>query len=296
MDLVVRVPMLPRPGETVLGDRLLRFPGGKGANQAAAAALLGADVRMVGRVGVDGFGDELLRGLELDHVDVTGVAQDREEPSGAALIMVEAGGQNSIAVAPGSNGRVGEAEVRELLSVLAPGDVVVLQLEVPLDAVRSAAVASRRAGALVVLNAAPVGPLITLSSLPKVDVLVVNERESAALSGLAVTDADSAEAAAAVLNRSAEAVVVTLGEVGSVLVAGGQAIRVAPRRVQAVDATAAGDAFVGAVAYGLATGHALSEAVELGGAAGAVAVTRMGARSSLPTLEEVRRLMGTDHS
>lgn len=277
-----------------MGDRLLRFPGGKGANQAAAAALLGADVRMIGRVGVDGFGDELLRGLELDHVDVTGVAQDREEPSGAALIMVEAGGQNSIAVAPGSNGMVGEAEVHELLAVLAPGDVVVLQLEVPLVAVRSAAEASRRAGALVVLNAAPVAPSVTLSALPEVDVLVVNEGEAAALSGLAVTDAESAAAAAAALSRAADSVVVTLGAAGCVLWAGGQSKRVAPRPVQAVDATAAGDAFVGALAYGLAAGHALSEAVELGGAAGAVAVTRMGARSSLPTLEEVKRLLVAD--
>jgi ribokinase len=296
MDLVVRVRSLPRPGETVLGDRLLRFPGGKGANQAAAAARLGAEVRMLGRVGTDAFGDELLRSLEMDRVDITGVARDHGEPSGAALILVEEGGQNTIAVAPGSNGKVGEAEVRALVEDLAPGDVVVLQLEVPLDAVRAAALASRRAGALVVLNASPVGPAMTRPSLPEADVLVVNEGEAGALSGLTVSDAESAEAAAAVLGSLARDVVVTLGAAGSVLWEGGRSRRVAPRRVQALDATAAGDAFVGGLAYGLVNGCPLAEAVELGGAAGAVAVTRMGARSSLPTLEEVQRLLEADRS
>jgi ribokinase len=294
MDLVVRVPILPRPGETVLGDRLLSFPGGKGGNQAAAAARLGAEVRMFGRVGTDAFGDELLRGLEMDRVDVTGVARDPEEPSGAALILVEEGGQNTIAVAPGSNGRVGDAEVQALAADLAPGDVVVMQLEVPADAVRAACLASRRAGAVVLLNASPVGPSMTGSSLPEVDVLVINEIEAGALSGLAVTDAESAEGAAVVLGRLARAVVVTLGAAGSILFEGASSTRVAPRRVHAVDATAAGDAFVGALAFGLAEGRALAEAVELGGAAGAVAVTRMGARSSLPTLDEVQQLIGAD--
>jgi len=296
LDLVLRVPSLPRPGDTVLGDRLLPFPGGKGANQAAAAARLGAEVRMLGRVGKDDFGDELLRGLEADRVDVSGVSQEPEEPTGAALILVEESGQNTIAVAPGANGSVGEREVRGLLAGLAPGDVVVLQLEVPREAVRAAAEAGRRAGALVVLNASPIGTSMTPSSLPEVDLLVVNAGEAAALSGLEVTDPESAEAAAAVLGRSARAVAVTLGAAGSVLWAGGAARRVAPHRVRAVDATAAGDAFVGAVAYGLAAGCSLAEAVELGGAAGAVAVTRMGARSSLPTLDEVRRLLGSGTS
>jgi ribokinase len=295
MDLVVRVPVLPRPGETVLGDRLLRFSGGKGANQAAAAARLGAEVRMIGRVGTDAFGEELLRDLQMDRVDVTRVARDPDEPSGAALILVEEGGQNTIAVAPGSNGRVGEAEVRALVADLAPLDVVVMQLEVPHDTVRAAALASRRAGASVVLNASPFVASMA-SSLPEVDVLVVNDGEAGALSGLDVNDAESAEAAAAVLSRFAPAVVVTLGAAGSVLLDHGHSMRVPPRRVKAVDATAAGDAFIGALAYALAKGCPFAEAVELGGAAGAVAVTRMGARSSLPTLDEVQRLLEADPS
>jgi ribokinase len=250
---------------------------------------------MVGRVGTDVFGDELLRDLKMDGVDVTGVARDPHEPSGAALILVEEGGQNTIAVAPGSNGKVGDAEIRALVAGLERGDVVVMQLEVPHDTVRTAAMASRRAGASVVLNASPFVSSMT-SSLPEVDVLVVNEGEADALSGLAVTDAESAEAAAAVLNRFARAVVVTLGAAGSVLWKEGRPKRVAPRRVEAVDATAAGDAFIGALAYGLAKGSPLADAVELGGAAGAVAVTRMGARGSLPTLDEVQRLLGAELS
>jgi ribokinase len=296
MDLVLRVPALPRPGETVLGDRLLRFPGGKGANQATAAARLGAEVRMLGRVGSDDFGDELLRGLEGDRVDVSGVSRETLEPSGAALILVEESGQNVVAVAPGGNSRVGEDDVLRLVAGLAPGDVVVLQLEVPQDAVRAAAEGCRKAGATVVLNAAPIGPSVTRSSLPEVDILVVNEGEAAALSGLAVAGVESAEAAAAVLSSSARAVVVTLGAAGAILWEGRGARRFAAHKVRVVDATAAGDAFVGAIAYALAAGATLAEAVELGGAAGAIAVSRMGARSSLPTLDEVQRLLGSKSS
>jgi ribokinase len=287
LDLVVRVAVLPRPGETVLGDRLLRFAGGKGANQAVAAARLGAEVRMIGRVGSDAFGDELIRGLEEDRVDVSGIVRDGDEPSGAALIVVEEGGQNTVTVAPGANGRVGEAEVRRLAETLGPADVVVLQLEIRIDAVRAAVDASHAAGARVVLNAAPATFPV---SLPLVDLLVVNEAEATALSGVAVTDPESAEGAAAALGHTASAVAVTLGAAGSVLWEKGRITRVEPWHVQAVDATAAGDAFVGAVAYHLATGGPLEHAVNLGSAAGAVAVTRLGARSSLPTLQEILRL------
>jgi ribokinase len=287
MDLVVRVPSLPRPGETVLGERLLHFAGGKGANQAVAAARLGAEVRMIGRVGSDAFGDELVHGLEEDRVDVSGIVRDGDEPSGAALIVVEAGGQNTVTVAPGANGKVGADEVGRLAGGLGPADIVVLQLEIPVDAVRSAVDAAHGAGARVVLNAAPAtSPM----SLPVVDLLVVNEAEAASLSGVPVTDRASARAAAAALGQSARAVAVTLGAAGSVLWEDGRIIDVEPRHVHAVDATAAGDAFVGAVAYALAAGRPLAEAVELGSAAGAVAVTRMGARSSLPTIDEVLQL------
>lgn len=293
MDLVVRVPALPKPGDTVLGDRLLRVPGGKGANQAAAAARLGAQVRMVGRVGADAFGDDLLSGLTADGVDVSGITRDIEQPSGTALIVVEASGQNLIAVAPGANSRVGDAEVERLRDGLGPGDVVVLQLEVPLATVRQAAAAARQVGARVLLNAAPSTPLAG-GPLPNVDLLVVNEGEAGELAGLPVSGWAAAERAAALMGGWADSVAVTLGAVGAVLWNEGVATRIDPRHVESVDATAAGDAFVGATAVGLAAGWSMRRAVELGGAAGAAAVTRPGARSSLPRPADLNRLFGVE--
>ena len=287
MDLVVQVRALPLPGETVLGERLLTLDGGKGANQAVAAARLGAEVQFIGRVGADAFGGRLLEGLDADRVDRTGVTRDPDEPSGIALIVVEAGGQNTVTVAPGANAKVGEAELTRLADEVQPGDVVVLQLEVPVETVLAAAARARVARALVVLNAAPAGPLAG-RPLPEVDMLVANEAEATALSGTSVLNAATAEAAGARLGKSALGVVVTLGAAGSVLWQNGVAVRVAPVVVDAVDATAAGDAFVGAIAFALSAGWTFERAAELGNAAGAFAATRVGARSSLPTAAELR--------
>ena len=291
MDLVVRVENLPAPGQTVTGDELVTMPGGKGANQAVAAARLGAAVRMAGRVGWDAHGDELIRGLAEDGVDVAGIRRDSDAPSGAALILVGAGGQNMIAVAPGANGRVGEDEVQTLVRGLRSGDVVVLQLEIPLPAVLSAAEQARRAGARVVLNAAPSAPLAG-RRLPESDLLVVNEDEAADLTEAPVRDLVGAERAARRLSDSAAAVVVTMGAAGAVLWESGSSTRVPPLAVDAVDATAAGDAFVGAVAMGLAAGWSLRETVRLGSAAGAAAAGKVGARSSLPRPSDLERLFG----
>src|SRR5215472_5847483 len=159
VDLVTHVPALPRPGETVLGDRLRTFAGGKGANQAVAAARLGGRVAMIGRVGGDGGGDSLLRQLERDGVDTAGVERDGQEPTGAALIMVGAGGENLIAVAPGANGRVGAADVERALSAAGPGGLLVLQLEIPMEAAAHALRGAASRGRRAVLNAAPAAAL-----------------------------------------------------------------------------------------------------------------------------------------
>ena len=278
MDLVVQVRRLPRPGDTVVGDRLLTIPGGKGANQAVAAARLGGKVRMVGRVGADEAGRLLVEGLRDDGVDVEAVAVDEREPSGAALILLEDGGENMITVAPGANARVGRDDVSRLSASLTPGDVLVTQLEIPLDTVLDAVAAAQRAGARVVLNAAPSEPLAG-HRVPEVDVLVVNESEADALGG-----ADRL--------RGPRAIVVTLGAEGSVLYADGRETRIGARLVDAIDATAAGDAFVGALAFALAAGSSLIDAVRLGNAAGAAAATKLGARPSLPTREDLERLFG----
>ncbi|MDQ6742916.1 MAG: ribokinase [Candidatus Dormibacteraeota bacterium] len=291
MDLVVRVEALPAPGQTVTGGELLTVPGGKGANQAVAAARLGARVRMVGRVGSDAHGEELIRGLVEDDVDVSAVIRDTHAPSGAALILVGSGGQNMIAVAPGANGRVGDEEVQALVEGLGSGDVVVMQLEIPLPAVVSAAEQARLAGARVLLNAAP-STTPADRAIPESDVLVVNEAEAADLTGTPVRDLVDAERAARRLGPSAAAVIVTMGGAGAVLCESGRSTRVAPMVVDAVDATAAGDAFVGAVAMGLAAGWSLQESVRVGSAAGAAAAGRLGARSSLPRPPDLERLFG----
>jgi ribokinase len=280
MDLVARVPALPRPGDTVLAERLLTIPGGKGANQAVAAARLGAHVSMVGRVGDDEFGKELITGLEQDDIDASGVAVDKSEPSGVALIIVESGGQNVIAVAAGANSMVGEQELKRLRDGLGPDDVVVVQLEIPLPAVLAAIRTAHEAGARVILNAAPSAALVG-QQVPPVDLLIVNEGEAAELGG-------------SQLRESVGALAVTLGAAGSVLYEKDQVTRIEPQTVEAVDATAAGDALVGAAAFSLAGGSSMVDAVRLGGAAGAAAVTKVGARPSLPRPDDLRRLFGIE--
>jgi ribokinase len=197
MDLVVTVPRLPQAGETVMGHRLDTFPGGKGANQAVAMARLGGQVTMVGRVGHDSFAESLIRNLQANGVESSGVSRDPDEPTGAALIVVETGGQNMIAVAAGANLAVGRAEVERAQASLRPGDLLVIQLEVPVAAIEQAVAAGRRAGASIFLNAAPARTL-ERSLLRQLDVLVVNEREAALLS-----DQPEAAAAARALHEAA---------------------------------------------------------------------------------------------
>jgi ribokinase len=294
MDLVVALPRLPRPAETVAGERLQTFPGGKGANQAVAAARLGGDVKMVGRVGFDTFGDTLIRALGSDGVDTSRVQRDADESTGAALILVERSGQNMIAVAPGANARVGTPEVERVEKCLDSDSVLVLQLEIPLPAVEAATQAARRVGARVILNAAPAAAL-PAELLRAVDVLVVNEIEASALFGRPVETHDEAAAAGrAALAAGVAAAVVTLGAAGAVLVDASGLSHVEAFPVTAVDTTAAGDAFVGALALALARGADLIDAVRLGAAAGAAAATHPGAQSSLPRVHEVLDLLSTD--
>jgi ribokinase len=287
-DQVVRVPRLPAAGETVVGGDLQLFAGGKGANQALAAARLGAGVAMVGLVGEDDAGRALPEGLAAEGVDVSRVLRDATAPTGAALILVEDGGQNLIAVAPGANARVGEAEVARALGCLGRGDLLVLQLEVPTAAVRAAVAGASAAGARVLLNAAPAAEL-DAETLGGVEVLVVNEEEARALGGR-----PPEEGAALLREHGPAAVVVTLGARGALLRDPDGGLLVPGRPVPAVDATGAGDAFVGGLAAALAAGAGLRQAVSLAVAAGAAAVTAMGAQASLPRREDLRRLFGPD--
>jgi ribokinase len=290
-DLVVAVPRLPRPAETVLGDRLRTFPGGKGANQAVAAARLGGSVCMVGRVGQDAFADVALASLLADGVDTAAVDRDPDEPTGVALIVVEEGGQNLIAVAPGANARVSAREVERATERLNAESVLLLQLEVPVPAVELAVLAAHQRGSRVILNAAPASTALPDTLLQRVDVLVLNEVEAATLFGGSVGSLEEAvDAGRAALDRGAGAAIVTLGAAGAVVVDPGGVTRIDAYPVDAVDATAAGDAFVGALALSLARGADLVTAARFGAAAGAAAATRPGAQSSLPTQAELHAL------
>jgi ribokinase len=287
MDLVVRTPHLPRPGETILGRDFMTVPGGKGANQTVAAAKLGATVHMVGRVGSDDFGRALRENLRAAGADDSYVSTEDSAASGIAIIEVDDSGQNTIVVAPGANAHVTRADVDAARSIIASSQAVIAQLEIPLDTVGHALNTARTANVLTILNPAPAQSLST-ELLSLVDLLVPNESEAALLTGIEVTDDVSAEQAARQLQeRGARAVVITLGARGALALSEGKAWRIPPFRVKAIDATAAGDAFVGALATAYATQRDLDTALREASAAGALAATRLGAQPSLPTRAEL---------
>jgi len=292
VDLVAQVSHLPAPGETVLADSLQTFPGGKGANQAAGAARLGGSVAMIGRVGNDTFGSMLLKSLTRDGADITGVARDPDAPTGTALILVDPQGENVIAVSPGANANLGADEIRHALDAVDAHGLLVLQLEIPPHVVREAIAGARRKGIRTLLNAAPAGR-VTIADVVGLDVLVTNEPETSALVGRPVEDTPAAERAALELHKKGvRLAVVTLGAAGSVFCLDGSAEHVEPFHVTAVDSTAAGDAFVGALAVALSDGIEVPQALRLANAAGAGAASKAGAQSSLPYRGDLERLFG----
>jgi ribokinase len=292
VDYTVALPRLPRPGETVSGGTLLVNHGGKGANQAVAARRLGAEVRMVGCLGNDGPGSDIRRALAAEGIGIDGLTQVDSAATGTALIAVDADGRNQIAVAPGANHRLTVEMARPHENdVIGWADVLLCQLEVPLPVVRWALEAARRRGIVTVLNPAPVQPLDD-ALLALVSHLTPNEGEVAALSDTAVADVDSARAAAARLAaRGVRHVLVTLGERGVLALDGDRALHFPAFAVTAVDTTAAGDAFNGALAVGLAAGGDLDQAIPLASAAAALACTRRGAQASLPDRGQVEAFL-----
>ena len=278
MDLVVRSPRIPQPGETILGTDFRTFPGGKGANQAVAAARAGGQVKMVGRVGQDEFGESLLNTLRKDGVDTTYVLPTAGVASGVALITVNDAGQNNIVVVPGANGKLTPDDIRAAEPAFEGAAVVVMQLEIPLEAAAEAITQARRHGAKVLLNPAPARPL-TDELLAQVDYLIPNESELALLTGI-----DNISLAADRLKSLGMSyLIVTLGSQGVLVLEEHSARRLLPHRVTVVDTTAAGDAFVGGFAVALTEGKNTLEAAAFGNATGALSVTRAGAQPSLPT-------------
>jgi ribokinase len=287
-DLVVRVERRPRGGETVLGSDLAVNPGGKGANQAVAAARLGGDVAMVGCVGHDSYGALLLDSLRSSGVDAKGVTVASARATGVALITVTPDGENSIVVAPGANGLVTPERVDEL--DLESAAIALAQLELPVQAVSRLAECAGAAGVRFVLNHAPIVDL-PWEAVAVADPLVVNEHELAALAGMpggSVTGVgQAAQAARTLVRRGCTSVVVTLGGSGAGVLDTGGWVHVPAPSVPVVDTTAAGDAFVGALVVELAAGRGLEEATRFAVRAGSLAVQRVGAQGSLPTREEV---------
>jgi ribokinase len=287
MDLVIRSARIPRPGETILGGEFHAIPGGKGANQAVAAARLGAKVSMIGRVGRDAFARPLLDNLAASGIDCQHVTQAADAATGVALIVVDDAGQNTIVVASGANMRLSPEDVEAAEDAIAASDALLLQLESPLETATHAACLARAHGVTVILNPAPARPLPE-ALLARVDVLIPNESETALLTGLPVGGAAELERAALALRRSGvPMVVLTLGASGALLASQAGLEHLPAYRVDPLDTTAAGDAFVAGFACALAEGKTALEAVRYGNAAGALATTKLGAQTSLPARQEV---------
>ena len=287
-DMVVKAARIPAPGETVLGGAFVMAAGGKGANQAVAAARLGAEVTLVARLGADPLGDEAIAGYQKDSLLTDLIVRDPDRPTGVALILVDAHGENSITVALGANEALSPDDVERAADRIRAADAVVMQLEVPLAAVERAAAIARAAGVPVILDPAPApdGGLPE-ALLRNVTCLKPNESEAERLTGISVSDLASAERAARALQElGPRTVIITLGSQGAIVVDEAAVHHVPAYRVTAVDTTAAGDAFTGAFATAVGAGAALVEAVRRAAAAGALAATRMGAQPSLPTQAE----------
>ncbi len=290
-DMIVKSQRLPRPGETVVGGQFAQVAGGKGANQAVAAARLGADVSFVAKVGDDAFGQQAIEGYQRDGIRTDLILRDPEHATGVALILVDADGENLISVASGANHALSPTDVEAAAERIRAADLVMLQLEIPMQSVARAAAIAKEADVAVMLDPAPAPdrPLDT-ELLKRIAYLTPNENEAAQLTGIQVVDESSARRAAErLLLEGAQHVIMTLGAKGA-LVAGPRGAALVPaRQVDALDSTAAGDAFNGGLAVAIGSGAALDEAVERASLVAALSVTRLGAQTSLPTVEELRR-------
>lgn len=289
LDLVVRPLRAPAAGQTVFAERMDQFPGGKGGNQAVAAARLSTPVAMIGRVGDDPFGRQLLDSLESDGVDTAAISRSATAGTGTALITVDATGQNRIVVVPGANAEVTPALVEEHRALIRSASVLLLQLEVPVESCLRAAEIAAEAGVPVILDPAPAPPVPLPVRLRELTALVTpNEMEATVLTAVAVEGRRGAdEAARALAAQGFSRVVIKAGSEGAYLYQSGQGEWIDAFPVRVVDTTAAGDAFAGGVAAALHRGFCLTTALRWGAAAGALAVTRPGAQPSMSTLGEM---------
>jgi ribokinase len=292
MDLVARTPRLPIHGETLTGHSFTTIPGGKGANQAVAVARLGVATQLVGRVGNDSFGQELLASLQATGVGCDRVLIDPITHSGVAVIAVDDRGENHIIIVPGANGQVSLADVDLLHRLLPAASVLLLQLEIPMPVIIAAAQAAKQAGVRVILDPAPAPSELPPQLYPLIDILTPNQVEASQLVGFAVDDLESVANAAVILRqRGVGAVIIKLGGKGALCSTADDSFLIPTFPVSVVDTVAAGDAFNGGLAAALAEGLTLRQAGRWAAAAGALAVTKPGAQPSMPTREELHALL-----
>jgi len=289
--MIVKIPRIPKPGETILGGKFSTAAGGKGANQAVAAARVGGDVTFIARVGNDIFGKQALEGFESNNINTKYIKMDSTEPSGVALIFVDEKGENSIAVASGANSKLTPGDVTEAEEVIKSADVLLMQLETPMGSIKRIAKIAKEAGVKVILDPAPARPLDN-ALLSTLYIITPNESEAELLTDIPVTDFPSAEKAAFILlDRGVEVAIITMGSKGA-LIKTRELTKIVPGfKVNAVDSTAAGDVFNGSLVVAMAEGKTLEKTVQFANAAAALSVTKLGAQPSAPKRVEIERML-----
>ena len=291
MDLVVNVDTMPKPGQTIIGSNFKEVPGGKGANQAVAMARLNGNVSMIGKVGEDGFGQTLINSLKNDKVDTTYI-QTSKGATGVALITVDKNAQNSIVVSPGANFEVKEDDIDNNIEAIKNSDIVVLQLETPLNTIKYALNKAKELNKYTILNPAPAVKLDD-EIIKNVDLLTPNETELEIISGVSIeTEEDIQKAAQIMIEKGVKELIVTLGSKGSLYINKEKSMFKKAYKVKAVDTTAAGDSYTGALAVALSQDKNIEDAMDFASKVGALSVLKEGAQSSLPTLEDVKNFRG----
>jgi len=289
-DMVVKSDRLPVPGETVLGGAFMMNPGGKGANQAVAVARLGGNVTFISKTGNDLFGKQSVEMFDEENINTDYILSDPYHPSGVALIMVDTTGENSIVVASGANGTLSPHDIDKATSIIENAEILLMQLEIPMETVEYAAKLAHKKGVKVILNPAPAA-FLSNDLIECLYAIVPNKTEAEMLSGIKVTDWESAKQAADIIGaKGVEIVVITLGSKGALIKENNSYYEVQVDKIQAVDTTAAGDTFCGALCVALSEGQSMLDSVEFANRAAGIAVTREGAQNSIPYRKEIYQL------
>lgn len=291
-DMVVRSTEIPKPGQTLMGHSFITTGGGKGANQAVAAARLGGEVSLIARIGADAFGEISLENFKKEKINTAHVYTDQNAPSGIAIIVVDDKGENVIVVAPGANTLLNEDDIQKAEDTIKNADIVLLQLEIPMNTVAEGVNLAKKYKRTVILNPAPASA-IPEDILQQIDIITPNQTEALSLTGITITNVTSAQQACDILHdKGISTVIITMGEQGAYLSSGNDKQMVAGYNAgKAIDTVAAGDTFCGGLAIAIAEGKSLYEAIQFANAAAALSVTKAGAQASIPNREEVTNLL-----